>query len=323
MARTSDATATKLLNAAAKITTPPRKSDLAFMARPFIQVTLPHSDPGPQPFWTKRNGRFAMTITPYRDPGGQARYPYGSIARLLLFWIVTEAKRTQSRRLDLGPSMNEFMRKVGFNPETGGGKRGDARRVRLHMLALIWAHIVISDGTESWFNMPLADAGQVWWSHASPDQHSLFGSFIILGEAFFQSIHRNAVPVDRRVLEQLRRSPMALDLYTWTAFRVFTLEGRSKFISWPRLSEQLGADYADMGNFQRAVRRHLRRVAEFYTGLRYSLEKGGVRLLRSLPAVPPRGSLPFIHGETVHPVKPKPRKASPTYPPKPTVKRYS
>lgn len=320
MARTSDATATKLLNAAAKITTPPRKGDLAFMARPFIQITLPHSDPGPQPVWTKRNGRFAMTITPYRDPGGQVRYPYGSVARLLLFWIVTEAKRTQSRRLDLGPSMNEFMRKVGFNPETGGGKRGDARRVRLHMLALIWAHIVIHDLSEGWRKMPLVDGR---WKEAGLEDDDLAGGWIILGELFYQYIQHHAVPVDGRVLVHLRRSPMALDLYVWTSFRVKELEGRSQFIPWHRLSEQLGADYADLGNFQRAVRRHLRRVAEFFTGLRYSVVKGGIWLLRSLPAVPPRGSLPFIHGETVHPAKPKPHKASPTYPPKPTVKRYS
>ncbi|MBF0326140.1 MAG: plasmid encoded RepA protein [Alphaproteobacteria bacterium] len=322
MARTSDATAARLLNAAAKITSPPRMDDLAYMARPFIQVTLPHRDPGPQPQWHKRNGRFAMTITPYRDQSGQPRYPYGSIARLLLFWIVTEAKRTQNRHLDLGPSMNEFMRKVGFNPDTGGGKRGDARRVRQHMLSLVRAHIVVSDGTASWLNMPLADAGQVWWSHAAPDQHSLFGSFIILGEAFFQTIDSGSVPVDRRVLQHLRRSPMALDLYTWAAYRVFTLEGRSAFIPWKRLNEQLGAGYADPGNFQRAALGHLRRVAAFYRGLRFRVETGGVRLLPSLPAVPPRGSLPLIHGETVHAPKPRPRKAAPTYPPKPTVKRY-
>lgn len=258
MARTSDATASKLLNAAARITTPPRKSDLAFMARPFIQVTLPHSDPGPQPFWTKRNGGFAMTITPYRDPAGQIRYPYGSIARPLLFWIVTEAKRTQSRRLDLGPSMNEFMRKVGFNPETGGGKRGDARRVRLHMLALIWAHIVIHDLSEGWRKMPLVDGR---WKEGGLGHDDLAGGWIILGELFYQYIQHHAVPVDGCVLPHLRRSPMALDLYVWTCFRVNELEGRKQFIPWNRLSEQLGADYADLGNFQRAVRRHLRRVS--------------------------------------------------------------
>ena len=32
-------------------------------------------------------------------------YPYGTIPRLLLFWMTTEATRTKSRRLELGNSL--------------------------------------------------------------------------------------------------------------------------------------------------------------------------------------------------------------------------
>ncbi|HEX2082195.1 MAG TPA: replication protein RepA, partial [Xanthomonadaceae bacterium] len=68
-------------------------------------------------------------------------YPYGVILRLLLFWIVSEAVRTKSRRLELGPSLNQFLRAIGLNPATGRGKRGDATRLREQMDRLFQASI--------------------------------------------------------------------------------------------------------------------------------------------------------------------------------------
>ena len=56
--------------------------------------------------------------------------PFGEMPRLLLLWVVTEAVRTKNPRIKLGKSLNEFLRQIGANPETGGGKRGDAKRIK-------------------------------------------------------------------------------------------------------------------------------------------------------------------------------------------------
>ncbi len=96
------------------------------MARQLVQCTLPHSDPGNVPLWTRTNG--SLTLTLDRIPTARlsnTKYPYGSIPRLLLFWIVTEASQKKSRRIRLGNSLDSFMREIGLNPRTGGGKRGD------------------------------------------------------------------------------------------------------------------------------------------------------------------------------------------------------
>ena len=55
------------------------------------------------------NGPFTL----YMTAGGGNKLPYGSLPRLLLAWVSTEAVRTQSRELILGPSLAEFMRKLG------------------------------------------------------------------------------------------------------------------------------------------------------------------------------------------------------------------
>ena len=68
-----------------------------------------------------------------RYRGKILRYPYGTIPRLLLFWMNTEAVKTKSRRLELGHNLSDFIRAVGPDPNTGGGVRSDARRLRNQM----------------------------------------------------------------------------------------------------------------------------------------------------------------------------------------------
>src|SRR3954447_20816189 len=130
----------ELIEAAAGIKEAPDDVELAFLARQLVLCTLPHSDPGNVPRWSRRTGNAIVGISPGHDyeKDRTLGYPYGSIPRLLLFWITTEVQRTKNRAdlttdekrtLQLGRSLNEFMRAVGLNPNTGGGKRSDAKRL--------------------------------------------------------------------------------------------------------------------------------------------------------------------------------------------------
>ena len=80
------------------------------------------------PFWKRTNGNLTLSITSDYDPqtGKLVGYPFGSIPRLLMFWLTTEALRTGSPRLELGKTYGNFLRDLGLDPNTGGGKRGDA-----------------------------------------------------------------------------------------------------------------------------------------------------------------------------------------------------
>src|SRR5512135_1103506 len=76
----------------------PDSADIAFMARQLVQATLPHSCPeGNPPRWVRRNGNLVLSIRPgYKTEHSTGNsvcigYPYGTIPRLLLFWITTEA----------------------------------------------------------------------------------------------------------------------------------------------------------------------------------------------------------------------------------------
>ena len=206
----------KLLEAATAIRQDPENAEWAFMARRLVQCTLPHRNPGNVPVWSRTNGNLTLSILPKidRKTGQSLGYPYGSIPRLLLFWIVTEAKRTGKRRLELGHSLAEFMRVLGLSPDTGGGKRGDARRLREQMLRLFRATIsfdrMSNEGGlygESWSDMQVAPEGELWWDARRPEQGVLWGSWIELGEKFFEAIMTRPVPLDMRALRALKRSP--------------------------------------------------------------------------------------------------------------------
>jgi hypothetical protein len=260
---------------------------------------LPHANPGNVPIWTRTNGNLTLGIQQGYDfkTSKAIGYPFGSIPRLLLFWITTEAVQTKQRRLELGKSLSAFMRGIGLDPNTGRGKRGDAPRLREQMRRLFAAHIsfeqTIEDNDlrgERWLHMHVAPKGELWWDPKQPLQDNLWGSWIEIGEDFFTAITTSPVPVDMRALRALKRSPLALDLYAWSGYRAFavTKKGKAQFIPWAGLMMQLGADYSDRQNFRRKALAALRKVQAVFPGLNLVYESGGLTIHPSRPAIAAR-----------------------------------
>jgi hypothetical protein len=267
----------------------PAEWEKAFMARDLVQVTLPHSNPGDVAIWGRTNGNLTLSIKPdwELDPAtGQARcigIPYGTIPRLLLFWITTEALRQQDRRIVLGESLSQFMRQLDMVPT--GGRWGTIPRLKEQMERLFRAKIsfdVRAEAGESvgrkWLDMPVAPKGELWWNHKRPEQGSLFGSWIELGADFYEAIIATPVPVDLRALYALKKSPLALDLYAWSTYRTHrcNMAGRGQFIPWRALARQFGGDYADVKNFKRKAKEALRKVQAVFPGLNLDDRPGGL-----------------------------------------------
>jgi hypothetical protein len=272
----------------------PEQRERTFTARPLVLATLPHSDPGDIPVWERRNGDYSLVVRPgwdreKRQPIG---YPYGTIPRLLLFWLVSEAVRTKSRRLELGPSLNQFLRAIGLNPSTGRGKRGDAKRVREQMDRLFQASISFEHtvpGAKSWVNMNIAPQGCFWWDPQDPTQTTLWSSWIQLSEEFYNAIAQQPFPIDPKAIAALRRSPLALDLYAWCVYRSYavTKQNRpSRRITWQMLAEQFGCEYTAPRDIRRAMKRAIEQVKAVYPGLNLEYVSGGLRLLPGTPAIP-------------------------------------
>jgi hypothetical protein len=259
---------------------------LAFIARELVLCTLPHSDPGDVPAWSRKNGNLTLGIQPgfnYKT-GKSYGYPYGTIPRLLLVWIVTEILRTKSRHLELGIRLTDFMATLGLNTSNGsiGAKRSDARRLREQMERLFNAIISFdysksgnaSSGT-AWLNMQVAPKGMLWWSEKDPDA-TTFGSWIDVGEEFYKAVMANPYPLDIRVLRHIKDSALGIDLYTILNREAYRArkEGKPRFLAWEWLHAQTGNECADIRNFRRNALVQLKQILEVHSGLILSVQAG-------------------------------------------------
>lgn len=258
---------------------------LGFMARAMVQATLPHKKVEGTEF-TRVNGNYTLTLLAPSKVG----LPYGSIPRLLLAWVTTEAVRTKSRELELGDSMSSFMRELGLSPT--GGTRGDITRLKDQTLRLFSSTIsaTYEDGDRiADLGYRLADKTVLWWHGKQPDQAGLWQSSVTLSERFFSEVVDRPVPIDIRALKALKRSPMALDLYTWLTYRVSYLK-KPTTIPWEALAMQFGSDYARLRDFRAAFLAELKKVALVYPAVAVDASEDGL-MVKPAPTHIPKVSV--------------------------------
>ena len=135
---------------------------------------------------------------------GDHKLPYGTIPRLLLAWVSTEAVRTQSRELILGPSLTKFMKTLGVYSSGGGNVHTKLRNQMKRLFGCTGSMIYKDEHGEQFVSSLIAERGEFWWNERKPDQSSLWDSKIYLGEAFFNEIIRHPVPLDMNTLTALK-----------------------------------------------------------------------------------------------------------------------
>jgi hypothetical protein len=264
---------------------------LGYMARALVQATMPHSEPVGTTFM-RQNGAFSMALLGHPKVG----LPYGSVPRLLVAFLTSEAVRSKQREIPLGASLSEYMAHLKEVPT--GGRWGSIKRVRDQTHRLFACNIACTytagDNAgsilDAGLNLAVADTYALWWQPQAPEQLTLFGSYIRLGERFFEEVTQNPVPIDFRVLKALKKSPMALDIYCWLTYRMSYLS-RQTLIPWHGLEAQFGADYNQTRQFRSAFIRHLRSVLLLYPEANVAPEAAGLVLRPSATHVA-RMSLP-------------------------------
>jgi hypothetical protein len=282
---------------AAKI--PVEKTDIAYSARVWAQVTLPYRDPGKDPenkgYWMRKHNAITLTMRPalLTAPDGTRYegYPFGLLPRHALTWLATEAVRTQSPVITLGSSMNSFMTKLGL--ARGGA---DQKRLVNQLNRLFRSHLEIEDlmtnasGTgERHQSLQVASAHQIWTSSKDSDDPTsvpLFNSEVTLSTEFFESMINAPVPVDQRALKALGSSPMRLDMYIFFAHRLFNME-RPTRIKWEDLNQQFGGQYTNTRQFKAQFTKNLDEVRIVYPELRVEVHPQYLILKPSPPHIAP------------------------------------
>lgn len=263
---------------------------LAFLARVFAMTSLPYRDPGAIPFWSRRNGSLSLVLHPAvvrRSGQEQALYPYGTVPRLVMGWLTTEAVRTKQAELKLGRSLAQFMGKLGLMAT--GGRWGSVRRVEdqterlfASSISVLWevdrGSGQVGRGSKGW---RISEESLLYWSLAAPEAMSFWDSYVTLSEAFFREIIDRPVPIDLRALRALRGSPLRLDIYYWLTHRMSCL-GAPTMVPWERLQAQFGSTFAatrfGRARFRQDFEKHLARVLVVYPDAKVEATPAGLKL---------------------------------------------
>ena len=252
---------------------------LGYIGRVHTQATIPHSNWDPVTEYERQNGNFHLYVKAPQSIG----LPYGTLPRLLLIWMSTEVVFTAEPRLELGKNMTKFFDQIGL-PVTGG-KRGYIPAMKRQMIRLFNCDIRYRYAGEDRDATTLFAIQEydVWWLKPEQQyQDDLFQSYITLTNRFFEDLFNHAIPIDLRVIAFLRKSPLALDLYSWLTHR-FSYLRRQTEIPWEALAVQFGSDYKDVRFFKVNVKKALKTVKMAYPEANFDTEGKYGLILRPSP----------------------------------------
>ncbi len=282
--------------------------EVAYVNRVMVQATLPYREPKGSPaVWGRRSGNVSLVIQPGmylrakkdeqgREVGSEAvslGFPYGAKPRLILAWLGREVKRQQSREIELGATLSQFLDELGIEHHSGG-KNGSITKTREQLIRLFAARIALvttpdeTSGSMATDSMAVADTQQLWWNPTNPEMPGRFQSTVKLSERFYEQM-LNGVPVDMRALRALRASPFELDLYCWLTYRLFTLSRRTT-IPWDALQLQFGSQESNPRKFRFQIRKALRSVLVVYPEARVADGPDGLEIAPSKTSVSATGT---------------------------------
>jgi hypothetical protein len=257
----------------------------------------------------RQDGQYTLAITPrpvLQRVDGQQRMavlgvPYGSLPRLVLIHIMTEAVRTRSRHIVLGTSFTDWMRRMGFR-SISYGPRGSATLIREQLDRLLACEWMIRwDSDVGAGNREFAvKEVKLTNDYAGRDEkRGAFSREIILTEGFFDHLRDHAVPLDENAIRQLRDSATALDLYTWLAYRLPRIsKARPSLLSWSQLAVHFGNDGNNIRKFRQTIRDAWERhVSAVYPEARAEFDTAAIRLYAS-PAPLQRRALRLVNVAT-------------------------
>jgi hypothetical protein len=250
----------------------------------FAMTSLPHKriEEG---LWKREGYRTTLLVESGRNrTGEQVGVPYGSIARLILLYLQTEAVRTNSPEVELGRSMKSWMSRMSL---TSGGKTyqlvaEQARRISACRLTFFTDR---ENGAEARHNGAFVQDAITFASVIDDDQPTLWQDRVRLDPNFWRSLRDHPVPVREEAIQAIGTRSLAIDVYIWLAYRLHSLT-KSTPISWAAVHAQFGAGFRLVRQIKPTFIEALNLALAVYPEACVDMEKQGLVLHPSPPAVP-------------------------------------
>jgi Plasmid encoded RepA protein len=263
---------------------------LGFAFSGWAQCALPHRRLAPDARWEIAGERVRLVVEPGLHPSSHdgpmehIGVPYGSVARLILLFLQTEALRTNSREVELGGSLRQWLSKIGAS--IGGSNaravRDQAERISRCRLTF---HIQGS-GKVGLVNQSIVDRA-LFIEDSNTRQGKLSLETAKLSEGFFEQLKRHPVPLEEAAIRAISNNPAALDAYLWLAYRLHVLTS-DKLITWKALKSQFGGGYKELFHFKPRFTQALALATAVYPAAKIDVIEQGVILKPSRPPVAPR-----------------------------------
>jgi hypothetical protein len=263
---------------------------LGFAFSGWAQCALPHRRLAPDARWEIAGERVRLVVEPGLHPSSHdgpmehIGVPYGSVARLILLFLQTEALRTNSREVELGGSLRQWLSKIGAS--IGGSNaravRDQAERISRCRLTF---HIHGS-GKVGLVNQSIVDRA-LFIEDGNTRQGKLSLETAKLSEGFFEQLKKHPVPLEEAAIRAISNNPAALDAYLWLAYRLHVLTS-DKLITWKALKSQFGGGYKELFHFKPRFTQALALATAVYPAAKIDVIEQGVVLKPSRPPVAPR-----------------------------------
>ena len=249
----------------------------------FAMTSLPHKRIE-EALWRRHGHRTTLLVESGRTGEGEwIGVPYGSVARLILLYLQTEAIRSNNPEVELGRSMHAWLSRMGIS---AGGKNyklvsEQARRIsacRLTFLTEI-------PGAELRQNGAFVQNAITLTAAADRRQRALWQDSVRLDDGFWRSLREHPVPVREEAVRAIGARSLALDVYIWLAYRLHALN-RPVAITWTAVHAQFGAGFKAARQLKPTFKEALGLALAVYPEARIEIDVSGVVLHPSPPAVP-------------------------------------
>lgn len=216
--------------------------DLLFLPRDLVTMTLPHRRVKGNEYF-RVDGHRQLSLLAARRIG----LPYGIYPRLILMFLTTERIRNKDRRFELKSSWRAFLKKLRL--AWGGPSYQSIKNQVRRLCTTVYTVRVVNPETEKITNVLLTDE-----LFRSTD-----GIHITFSESFYNMTGESVIPLESSIVLQLKRSPLALDLYAWLTYRAWKITKES-MIPWHMLARQFGCNFKRPRDFRVRFQRSLETV---------------------------------------------------------------
>jgi hypothetical protein len=280
--------------------------EVGYLGSLFASVSFPARTPKKQ-YWSRTNGRDTLIIRAglaekirrkkiIRDENGNAEFealkvPAGITPRHIMLyfswvWTVKRQHGDQSKVINLGNSLNEFLRRINAIDPVKGGNQYDLLLRQVHRLfnCEIGAIRESDQGYQKQHPKPILDEQTIWWSDIDPDQRTILPSTVTISDSL-AAILEKSFPLNLETVRSIGRNVLAFDLYNWLTLRHYSVT-RPVTVTFEALHQQFGADYKEARDFKIRLKKAFDLVGKHYKH-NSVLTDHGIQLRRSKPDIDP------------------------------------